>query len=272
MQVYRGMPIITQVPLRSATQKIKTHLVSFLSPSEEYSAAHFRKDAQKLIPKIFKKNKIPFLVGGTGLYLRALLEGLFEPGQDIQTRDEKFRKELLKEQELHGGAYMHDKLRKVDEVSAQRIHPHDLRRIVRALEVHTLTGKPMSQQMANRKGIRALYNCPIFFLNRDRQDLYERVNRRVDKMIQEGLVAEAKSLSRKRLSLTAQMALGVREMEAYLEGKLSLEEARELLKKNTRNYAKRQLSWFRHEKGVENIPVAADESPKIIAHKILRLF
>lgn len=269
MQVYRGMPITTQAPSRPVTQKLKTHLVSFLSPSREYSAALFRKQASALIPKILKKKKIPLLVGGTGLYLRALLDGLFEAEGNVVSNDERLRCKLRQEQELHGGTWLHDRLKSVDKVSAQRIHPNDQRRIIRALEVFKLTGRPMSKQITNRTGIRGQYDCRIFFLDRDRQDLYERVNRRVDRMLRAGLVREVKKLSRKRLSQTAQMALGVREISSYLEGKLSLAETKELLKKNTRHYAKRQIAWFRHEQGVQNVAVVAGDTPKITADKIL---
>lgn len=272
MQVYRGMPITTQAPSRAVTGKLKTHLVSFLNPSQEYNAALFRKDAVALIPKIIQKHKLPILVGGTGLYLRALLDGLFEAEGGSPANSEKLRQKFRKEQERHGGTWLHDRLKEVDELSAKKIHPNDLRRIIRALEVHALTGKPISEQMPNRKGIRSQYDCRVFFLDRDRQDLYERVNRRVEKMIRAGLVNEVKKLKKKKLSQTAQMALGVREINSYLEGKLSLEEAKELLKINTRHYAKRQLSWFRHERDVEMIPVTAADTAKTVANKILNQF
>ncbi|OGW83407.1 MAG: tRNA (adenosine(37)-N6)-dimethylallyltransferase MiaA [Omnitrophica bacterium RIFCSPHIGHO2_02_FULL_51_18] len=269
MQVYRGMSVTTQAPSRQAALKSKTHLVSFLRPTEEYNAALFRKNALALIPKILKKKKIPFLVGGTGLYLRALLDGLFESGGNAAPGDEKLRHKLVKEHELHGAPYLHDQLKAVDEILAKKIHPNDARRIIRALEVYALTGRPMSGQMSNRKGISGQYDCRVFFLNRDRADLYARVNRRVDKMFRAGLVAEVKKLIRRKLSKTAGMALGVRETAAYLQGELTLREAKELLKKNTRNYAKRQISWFRHERDVQNIAVAAGDTAEDIAKKIL---
>lgn len=268
MQVYRSMPVTTQAPPH-VTRKLTTHLVSFLNPRSEYSAAHFRWDALKLIPKIFAKKKVPLLVGGTGLYLRALLDGLFEADGKKPAKNEALRMKLAGEQEARGGSYLHDQLRKVDEVSARRIHPNDLRRIIRALEVHHLTGQPMSAQIANREGIRNLYDSRIFFLDRVREDLYARINRRVDRMIQQGLVQEIQKLVKQKLSLTAQMALGVREIQAYLDGRSSLEEAVALLKKNTRHYAKRQISWFRHENGVEFISVSRDEKAADIAKKIL---
>lgn len=270
MQAYKAMPIITQGPSKRVTRVLKTHLVSFLDPSKEYSAAHFRKDALSLLPKIMKRKKIPMIVGGTGLYLRALLDGLFESEGSELKKDDAFRRNLLSEQEANGGNYLHEKLKIVDALSAKKIHPNDLRRIVRALEVFYLTQRPLSEQKPNRKGIREEWDCRIFLLDRDREELYGQINRRVDLMIKGGLIAEAKKLNKKKLSQTAQMALGIREMNQFLSGALTLVEAAELLKMNTRHYAKRQLSWFRHEKGVERVPVHSGEPPAVIAAKILK--
>ncbi|MGH7197901.1 MAG: tRNA (adenosine(37)-N6)-dimethylallyltransferase MiaA, partial [Candidatus Omnitrophota bacterium] len=247
------------------------HLVCFLSPTQEYSADRFRKEALLLIRRILEKKKNPLLIGGTGLYLRALFDGLFEPEGGKPVNDESLREKLLSEQAERGGNYLHEKLEAVDPASAVKIHPHDLRRTVRALEVFHLTGRPFSAQKANRRGIREELPHRIFLIEPERAELYERINRRVERMFKEGLVAEVKDLLRKKLSRTAQMALGVREVREYLEGRLMLEEAKALLKKNTRNYAKRQLSWFRHERGVEVIPVAPGETHVQIAGKIRRL-
>jgi len=264
MQVYKGMSIVTQAPSH------KVHLTSFLSPSKEYSAALFRKEATRLIAQIIKKKKIPLLVGGTGLYLRALLDGLFESAEGEASSDEALRKKFLAEQSTNGGDYLHKKLEKVDPVSARKIHANDLRRIVRALEVWHLTKKPFSEQRANRQGIRGEFHCGLFLLDRDRGELYERINRRVDQMLKKGLVQEVKQLNRKRLSMTAQMALGIREMNQYLSAQVPLEAATELLKKHTRNYAKRQLSWFRHEKEVEIIRVLPQDTAKETAKRIIQ--
>ncbi len=270
MQVYRKMPIITQAPPRAVTKSLKTHLVSFLDPSKEYNAAIFRRDALSAIQKILRKNKTPLIAGGTGLYLRALLDGLFEADPASRLTDKTLRQKLLTSQETHGGDYLHRELQRADPLSAKKIHPNDFRRIIRALEVTYLTGKPFSAQKANRKGIREEFLIRGFFLDRDRQDLYDRINRRVDEMLTLGLLQEVRKLLKLRLGLTAGTALGIREMKSHLDGKLSLNEGIELLKKNTRNYAKRQLSWFRHEKGLEIIPVKNNDTPKKIADEILR--
>ncbi len=271
MQVYRSMPILTQSPMKSERARLKMHLVSFLDPAKEYNAALFRKDAQEAIEKIQKKGSLPFLVGGTGLYFRALLEGIFETAADT-SKDEKLRKKLLANQEKYGGNYLREQLKEVDAASAAKIHPNDFRRLVRALEIYHLTGKTFSEQKTRREGLRGIFHCRIFLLDRDRQDLYSRIEHRVDVMVRKGVLNEVKKLRQKKLGLTASMALGYREITNVLEGKSSLQEAIELLKKNTRHYAKRQLSWFRHEEGVENISVAADEIPKQIAEKIISLW
>ena len=263
MQVYRGMPILTQA---SAT----AHLASFLSLSQEYNAAKFRKDSLSWIEKILKRKKIPCLLGGTGLYLRALLDGLFETDAG-SSFDGVFRKKMLELHEKHGAPFLHEKLKTVDPPSAAKIHPNDLRRIIRALEVHRLSGKPMSEQKPNRKGIRGEFDCKISFLDCDRAALYERINRRVDKMLKEGLVEEVRKIRKKKLSQTAGMALGIREIGAYLDKKIPLKEAAELLRKNTRNYAKRQIAWFRHEKGVTFVPVLPNDSAKHVTAVIADL-
>lgn len=269
MQIYKHMPVLTQAPSKEFCKKIKTHLVCQLEPSAEFSAAQFRESAQKLIPDILGKRKLPLIVGGTGLYLRALLDGLFESAGESSPRDESLRQELIALEEDQPGE-LHRQLSEADPASAKKIHPNDVRRLVRALEVYRLTGSPMSVQKPNRKGVREIYDTRIFLVNRDRKDLYARINLRVDQMLSEGLIEEVQTLRKKKLSKTAEVALGYREIGSYLDGKISLEAAVETLKKNTRNYAKRQLSWFRHEKEVEMIEIEPGESGAETAVKIFQ--
>ncbi|MBI3315373.1 MAG: tRNA (adenosine(37)-N6)-dimethylallyltransferase MiaA [Candidatus Omnitrophica bacterium] len=271
MQVYRFMPVVTQAPSAVVSRALRAHLVDFLDPAEEYSAARFREEAEGLISQIEKRKRTPVIVGGTGLYLRALLDGLFEPGTGV-TKDESLRKKLSADQEKHGGHFLHDRLKTVDKKASEKIHPNDIRRIIRALEVYHLTQKPISEQHPRRKGIRERIPHRIFLLDRKRDDLYARIDARSEAMVDDGLVGEVKKLLKKKLGKTARMALGVREIESVLEGKSTLEEAKELLKKNTRRYAKRQLSWFRHERGVENVPIGSEETPAETADKILKLW
>ncbi len=271
MQVYKGMPIVTQTPPKRFFGSARTHLVSFLDPSEEYSAALFRKDAVDCLQKIFEKKKTPLIVGGTGLYYRALLDGLFEAEGAGAGKDEALRKRLLEEEKEGGPGSLHRRLEKVDPVSAGKIHHHDLRRTIRALEVFTLTGRRFSELRPQRSGIRGRWPHRTFFLELNRRDLYDRINRRVEKMFADGLTKEIQTLLKKKLSQTAGLALGVREVRAYLEGKLTLSEAKEFLKKNTRNYAKRQLSWFRHERDIEPVTVRPNESAREVAQRISAL-
>ena len=228
----------------------------------------FRADAERLVRLSFKKNKIPLLVGGTGLYLRALLDGLFEGAEGAPVTDEAFRLRLF-EQEKRSPGTLYRLLEEKDPMSARRIHANDTRRLVRALEVCHLLGRPFSTAKMDRRGLRGEFLPMLFFLDRDRRDLYERIGRRVDAMLKKGLLAEVKKLGKIPLSRTAGMALGIREMTACLKGDASLSQAVELLKKNTRNYAKRQVSWFRHEKDTCFISVGLEETPARIADRIL---
>jgi len=261
MQVYAGMAVVTQAPPPGSA-----HLVSFLDPSEEYNAALFRKDASRIAAEISSRGHLPLVTGGTGLYLRALLDGLFEEGA---AKDQALRDRLVAEAAVSGAPALHARLAVLDPARAGRVHPNDLRRIVRALEVCELTRRPMSEQEPRRSGLRTEYACRIFLLERSREDLYARIERRVERMTGEGLLDEVRRLAGRPLGKTAATALGIPEMRAHLEGKITLEEAAALLKKNSRHYAKRQLSWFRHEKGVEPVLVGAAETAEETAEKII---
>lgn len=265
MQVYRAMPILTQAPpaLKSG---VRTHLVGFLSPSKEYSAADFRKSAEKRIAQILKRGKTPILTGGTGLYFRALLDGLF----DAPPADEAFRRTLYDEHEKHGAGRLHARLSAVDAAAASKIHPNDARRLVRALEVRHLTGRTFTECKGLRAGLRESLPHHFFFLQRDRADLYARIDRRVDVMLKAGLVEEVRALKKKKLGKTASMALGLREIQGVLEGGRTLQDAVAEIKKKTRHYSKRQMTWFRHEKGVEVLPVARGESAASVAARLIR--
>ncbi len=262
MQVYRHMPVLTQ-----GTPGVL--LTAFLDPKEEYSADQFRKDAEILIQKAWTEKKIPVLTGGTGLYLRALLDGLFESSIGAPVKDSALRKKIIQDLDDNGALRLHERLASVDPVSAKKIHPNDSRRVVRALEIFESTGKPFSEQKSNRSGLRQSTDCRVFVLERDRAELYARIDTRVDRMVEQGLLEEVRSLASRPLSQTAAGALGLKEIGAYLQGKTTLESAVELLKKNTRNYAKRQMSWFRSEKETTKISVSKEDSPEMIAEKIL---
>ena len=244
MQVYKGMKIISQQPKPELLKTVPHHLIAILNPLSEWSAANFIERTCKITRNIAAKKKIPIVVGGTGLYARSLIKGLFPS----PPKDEKLRKALYGEAEEKNNNTLYNRLLKIDPAYATRIHPNDLRRIVRALEVYELTSKPISEQHTLSQGIEKEYNILIFVLNRNRKELYKAIDRRIEKMFTDGIVREVKKLKRQRMSKTAKAALGYKEVDGCIKGKYNLEEAKELLKKNTRRYAKRQLTWFRREK------------------------
>ena len=262
MQVYQGIDILSSKPSLKPRQEIKHYLIDILSPDKEFDAACYRKLALKAIKHTHEQGKIPLFVGGTGLYLKVLLEGIFSGA----SKNEDLRQELYREAETSGSEHLHQKLKEVDEESAARIHPNDTKRIIRALEVYKLTGKPISELRKKRKGLGDKYEIVVFGLNKDREILYKNIDQRVDEMFKRGLVNEVKKLLSGSLSLTCKQAIGIREIRDYLEGKQDLEQARGLLKKNTRNYAKRQLTWFRKDKKI----IWLDADDKQIINRMTR--
>lgn len=259
MQVYSGMDIGTQKPSAKDRKTIPHHIVDIISPSKNFSVADFRKRALAIIQDIYRKGKMPLFVGGTGLYMKAMVDGLFPS----PPADRKLRNRLLKEEDCENGR-LYKRLVSVDAETASILHPNDKRRIIRALEVYLKTGVPMSELKKKINGLKKDYDVRIFCLNCNRQYLYKRIEDRVDKMFRHGFVAECKKLREERLSLTASQALGYKEVFMYLDKEISLKEAKDLIKKNTRHYAKRQLSWFRNDARVIWINVDT-KSPKEIA-------
>lgn len=246
MQVYEGMRIMSQQPADEELAAAPHHLIGVLSPAKEYSAARFMNKAKRLIKEIHRRGKIPILVGGSGLYAKALIDGLFPS----PPKDEKFRKRLYAYAKRHGKERLHERLEEIDPVYAAKVHPNDLKKVVRGLEVHHFTKRPVSEMREETKGISGLYDVLIFGMDVPRQRLYERINARVDVMFGQGLVDEVRRLSKKKVSMTASAALGYKEIKAYLKGECDLKRAKELLKRNTRRYAKRQLTWFRADKRI----------------------
>lgn len=247
MQIYKGMEVLSQAPSTELRKQIPHHLVGMLSPRQEYSAAIFRKMAEKLVGSILRRKKIPVIVGGSGLYVKALIDGLFpSPEADL-----KFRKKMSRFAVKYGPARLHAKLTKIDPSAAGNIHPNDARRIIRALEVYHSTGKTMTELKHATKGLAGKYDIKIFGLTMPREKIYSNIDKRVDTMFEAGALKEAKKLIDKRLSKTAAAALGIKEIAGYLKGEYALDEAKELLKRNTRRFAKRQLTWFRADKRIK---------------------
>lgn len=251
MQAYRFMDIISQKPTDKERRAVSHYLLDILDPREEYSAAKFIKEASDCIEKIIVKDKIPIVVGGSGLYVKALIDGLF-PAPKKETR---LREGFEKEAVGHGAGSLHNRLKEVDPVAASKIHPNDTRRVIRALEVFHLTGRPISEHKKNTTGLKEIFDIHMYGLTKDRENLYRSIETRVDRMFEEGLADEVKLLKRKRPGITAKASLGYKEVLGYLNKEYSIEEAKELLKKNTRRFAKRQMTWFNADKRVKWIDI-----------------
>ena len=265
-QIYKYLDIGTAKPTKEELEKIKHHFISELEPDEDYDVSKFENDALKRIGDIYQRGKIPLVVGGSGLYIRALVEGIVE----TPDKDEEFRKELLFEKEKYGNEFLYEKLKKIDPASAGKMHPSYWKRVIRALEVYHLTGKKLSQfhieQDKNRK-----YNFKEYVLNWQRDILYKNIEKRVDKMIELSLVEETKNIlelgySKKLNSLNT---VGYKEIIAYLDGEISLERAIELIKRNTRRFAKRQLTWFRADHKTTWVDIDKENNLDKISEKIL---
>ena len=247
-QIYRYMDIGTAKPTKEERERIPHHFIDRISPDERFTAADYGRESKQAIRQIVKRNKQPIVVGGSGLYLRALTEGFFKGPK----ADERIRRKLMREAQEFGEPHLFRRLTTVDPEAAGRIHPHDLVRIVRALEVHEITGKPIS--LLQRQGDYEPFPMPFvrIGLNIEREELYQRIERRVEDMISGGLVEEVEMLKERGFSpkLKALKTVGYQELFAYLEGEVDLETAVENIKLNTRHYAKRQLTWFRHDRGI----------------------
>ncbi|WP_151736275.1 tRNA (adenosine(37)-N6)-dimethylallyltransferase MiaA [Paenibacillus tengchongensis] len=249
MQVYRGMDIGTAKIRPEEMNGIPHHLIDIHDPEEPYSVAEFQEQGGRLIEEISRRGKLPFIVGGTGLYIESLCYGFrFSPA----VADEAFRQAQDAFAEEHGAEALHARLAAVDPESAARLHPNDRRRIIRALEIHHQTKVTLSSTQAAQKR-ESPYELCLLGLTMDRQILYRRIEDRIDQMLHEGLIAEVEGLLRRGCSrgLVSMQGLGYKEIATYLEGEMTLEDAVTLLKRDTRRFAKRQLSWFRHMKEIE---------------------
>ncbi len=262
MKVYRRMDIGTAKPSQEARQRVKHHLIDIVEPSDSFSVGAFRDAALGAIEQIKSRNMPVIAVGGTALYIKALLYGLFEgPGTDQQ-----IRADLNSRAEAEGLAELHRELTKIDPIAAERINPNDSKRIIRALEVYQLTGKPISSLQKQWDNDDIKHNWTIIGLRREKTDANGRINKRVKKMIIAGLVNEVRTLlaEDKPLSKQARCAIGYAEIIEYINGKIELEEATELIKKNTRRLAKNQRTWFKTFKNVHWLDIEPNEPPEKI--------
>lgn len=249
MQVYRHMDIGTAKLTRDEMAGIPHYLIDELEPDEEFNVFLFRKYAREYINRIHEKGKLPIIVGGTGFYIQAVL---YDIDFTENESNPSYRKELEQLASEKGSAYLHGILSEVDPGSAKTIHPNNKKRIIRALEYAHLTGDKISKHNEEQRRRISPYKYCYFVLTKNRVKLYEDISNRVDKMLDMGLLDEIKSLSAKGYTgeLISMQGLGYKELLAYLQNECSLEEAVELIKKKTRHYAKRQLTWFRREKDV----------------------
>lgn len=240
-QVYRYLDIGTGKPSKAEQAETRYHLIDIVNPDQRFSVANFRTLAEETIDQIHKRARTPLLVGGTGLYIRAVIDGLFPgPGADYG-----IRRDLAQQAAEFGTEYLYQRLRKVDPDAAKRIHPHDRRRVIRALEVFELAGQPISQ-LQERNTQPARYDLVLIGLRRPRRELYQRIDERVDGMLAGGLVEEVEGLLAKGFGedLPSMQGVGYKEMVGFLKGRYSLSEAVRLIKRNSRRLAKRQLTWF----------------------------
>lgn len=249
MQVYKYMDIGTAKIKPEEMKEIPHYLVDELSPEEDFNVVRFSQMAKQYIHQIYAKGKIPILVGGTGFYIQAVLYDIDFTEND---EDTSFRRKLEKFAHEQGEEALHERLRQIDPVSAEKIHPHNIKRVIRALEYYKQTGEPISAHNEKERQKLTPYNAAYFVLTNDRAVLYERINRRVDKMLEDGLVKEVKGLLERgcKKEMVSMQGLGYKEIISYLEGDTTLEEAVYTLKRDTRHFAKRQLTWFKRERDV----------------------
>ncbi len=265
-QIFTHMTIATAKPLPEDLESVRHHFIDIIDPDESYSAGQFGTDGRSAIEEIAGRGKEVLVVGGSGLYIRSLIDGLFgEPA-----RDEDLRKRIHDDMEKFGIERMYDQLRSIDPVTASKVHPNDARRITRALEVYELTGKRMSD-LHESKEADFDFEPVMIGLTCERDQLYRRIDARVDAMIARGVIEETRGLLEKGYSpkLVSMESLGYREIAQYLNHEISYEEMITIFKKGSRNYAKRQLTWFRKDPRIKWLEVSDWENVEKTANEII---
>ena len=249
MQVYRHMDIGSAKIMPEEMQGITHYMIDELEPDEEFHVVRFTTMAKEYLKEIYAAGKIPIIAGGTGFYIQALL---YDIDFTEQQCDEAYRRQLEEQAKEHGAGYLHEMLRKVDPASAEAIHANNVKRVIRALEFYHLSGQKISEHNETERQKQSPYNFAYFVLNDERAKLYERIDKRVDAMIEAGLVNEVQKLKDMGCSreMVSMQGLGYKEILAYLDGENTLEEAVYIIKRETRHFAKRQLTWFKRERDV----------------------
>ncbi len=255
-QIYKKLSIGTAKPSATELQKVKHHFIDILNPDEDYDANKFSIQAEKVINEIQDKNITAVVVGGSGLYIKALIDGIIESAD----KDEDLREILLSKKQKYGVEFLYNELKKVDPVSSEKMLPQNWKRVIRALEVYHLTGRPIWQHHINQNKI-PKFNFYQIGLNWDREVLYRRVEERVDEMIEIGLVEEVKRILDNGYdkNLNSLNTVGYKEIISFLDNEITLDRAIELIKRNTRRYAKRQLTWFKADERIKWYNVSSQE-------------
>lgn len=247
MQVYKGMDIGTAKITKDEMMGVPHHLIDILSPEQDFNVYTFQQLAKTAVDDICSRGKIPILAGGTGFYIQALLYGI-----SFKEEANTYRLELEKILEEKGNLYLHAMLEEVDPASANIIHPNNIKRVIRALEFYQETGEPISKHNETERQKESQFQSAYFVLNMPREQLYERINLRIDKMLADGLIQEVTTLKEMgvKKEMTSMQGIGYKEVLDYLNGETSYEEMVYLLKRDTRHFAKRQITWFKREKDI----------------------
>ncbi len=270
MQVYKHMDIGTAKIKPAQMEGVPHHLIDELEPEEEFNVVRFQQLAKKYMEEIYSRKRIPILVGGTGFYIQAVL---YDIDFTENETDESYRRYLEQLVQEKGANYLHELLLKEDPESAASIHPNNSKKVIRALEYRKLTGDKISEHNEEQRKKESPYRFCYFVLNKDRAKLYETINSRVEQMLQAGLVEEVKSLAASGYNreLVSMQGLGYKEVLSFLEGECTLEEAVEIIKRDTRHFAKRQLTWFKREKDVTWIEKEQFPSEQALLQELLRI-
>ena len=267
MQVYREVNIASDKPSAEILNQVAHHLLNVASVADNFDVAQFRMLALEAIKNIHAREKLPIIVGGSGMYMTVLLDGIFES----TFKNSTMRQQLEGQAKDCGLADLYDELKRVDPAVALKVSPNDQRRVIRALEVYRLEQKPISDLHKSRQGLWGQYPISIFALDRPRAELYQRVEERIDQMFARGLIEEVRTIHALplRLSKTAQVLIGIPEVGGHLKGEYDLVRTKYLMKLKTRHYVKRQLTWFRRDERINWIMIAANETNKHVVQRIL---
>lgn len=270
MQVYQGMDIGTAKISREEMQGVPHHLIDVLSPEEEFNIVKFKELAKQAMEEILSRGNIPIVVGGTGFYIQSLVYDIdFKENED----DKSLRHLLEEEAKASGNQILHERLKRIDPKSAEDIHPNNVKKVIRALEFYYQTGTLMSMHNEEERKKESPYNFAYFVLSQERATLYDRIDRRIDRMLEDGLLEEVENLHKKGYdkSLVSMQGLGYKEILDYLDGTSTLSEAIYILKRDTRHFAKRQITWFKREKEVIWLPKDEYNSESEILDKMLTI-